>query len=252
MHNPQTFEYDLVTPSNLTSKEIIMIGRTNDREKRFELGIKAMENIIKEIPDSKMNIIGKYNSKLSRIISDLNLTDYVNFSGFHSNIKEHLKSASLHILTSFAEAYPMVLSETKIFGIPTILCGLDYLALAKGGTVNIYDDNPETIAKEAIKILKDDKYRKELGNEARKSMEKIRNNLIAKRWVKLFLSVYKDNKDNKDNNDKYFKKLVSEDGRKKLSKEEAEKILNNQLKLWIKRIPILGNTNISTVKSFFC
>ena len=41
----------------------------------------------------------------------------------------------------------MVLSETKIYGIPTILCGLDYLSLAKGGTVIIYDDNPEIISK---------------------------------------------------------------------------------------------------------
>ena len=82
---------------------------------------------------------------------------------------------------------------------------------------------------------------KKLGNEAKKSMEKIRNNLIAKRWVKLFLSVYKDN-------NKYFQKLVSEDNKNKMSKKEEEKILNNQLQLWIKRIPILGNTNISTVK----
>ena len=76
----------------------------------------------------------------------------------------------------------MVLIKTKIFGIPTIICGLDYLALAKGGTVYIYDENPETIAKEAIKILKDDKYRKKLGKEAKKSMEKIKNDLIIKKW----------------------------------------------------------------------
>ena len=139
----------------------------------------------------------------------------------------------------------MVLSEAKIFGIPSILFGLDYIALAKGGTVIIYDDNPETIAKEAIKILKDDKYRKELGKEARKSMENIRNNLIAKRWVKLFLSVYKDN-------NKYFQKLVSEYNKNKMSKKEEEKILNNQLQLWIKRIPILKRFNISKINSFFC
>ena len=160
MNNPQTYEFDLVTPSNLTSKEVIMIGRTNDREKRFELGIISIETIIKAKPDSTMNIIGTHNRGLAKIINDLNLADYVKFTGFHSNIKEYLKSACLHIFTSYAEAYPMVLSEAKIFGIPSILFGLDYIALAKGGTVIIYDDNPEIIAKEAIKILKDDKYRK--------------------------------------------------------------------------------------------
>ena len=85
----------------------------------------------------------------------------------------------------------MVLGETKMYGIPTILCGLDYLALAKGGTVMVYDDNPETIAKEAIKILKNETYRKILGDEARKSMEKRKNEFIEQRWAKLLSLVHK-------------------------------------------------------------
>ena len=63
----------------------------------------------------------------------------------------------------------------------TILCGLDFLALAKGGTVIIYDDNPDTIAKEAIKILKDETYRKQLGKEARESMKNHKNKIIKEK-----------------------------------------------------------------------
>ena len=137
----------------------------------------------------------------------------------------------------------MVLSETKIFGIPTILCGLDYLFLSKDGTVIVYDDNPETIAKEAIKILKDDKYRTKLGKVARKSMKKIRNKLIAKKWIKLFLSIYK-------GKDKNYLKLFSENNNK-IPEEEAEKIVNNQFKLWKKRISILNYITIEQLKSFF-
>ena len=92
--------------------------------------------------------------------------------------------------------------------------------------------------------MKDDKYRKKLGKEARKSMKKIRNNLIAKKWVKLFLSVYKDNND-------FHPKLVSEDSKNKMNKKEAEKILNNQFQLWIKRLHFLKKTNLYKVKSFF-
>ena len=138
----------------------------------------------------------------------------------------------------------MVLSEVKIFGIPSILCGHDYLALAKDGNVIIYDDNPETIAKEAIKILKDDKYRKKLGKQARESMKKIRNDLIAEKWEKLFINVYKGNY-------KYYEKLMEEDNKNKMEKEEAEKILNNQLNLWINRIHDLGIININQIESYF-
>ena len=47
----------------------------------------------------------------------------------------------------------MVLAETKIFGIPNIVLGLDYLTIVKGGTIIIYDDEPYSIAREAIKII---------------------------------------------------------------------------------------------------
>ena len=73
------------------------------------------------------------------------------------------------------ESYAMVLSEAKIFGVPSIICGLDYLALAKGSTDIIYDDNPETIAKEAIKILSDYKYRIKLGRDSRLRMKRHTN-----------------------------------------------------------------------------
>ena len=70
----------------------------------------------------------------------------------------------------FAVAFSLgIVAETKIFGIPSILCGLDYLILAKGGTVIMDDDNPITLAEEAIKILKNYTYRKILGTEARRS-----------------------------------------------------------------------------------
>jgi hypothetical protein len=40
------YEYNDITPSDLSSKIILMIGRGDDRIKRFDLGIKAMKNII--------------------------------------------------------------------------------------------------------------------------------------------------------------------------------------------------------------
>ena len=65
--------------------------------------------------------------------------------------------------------------------------------MAKGGTIIIYDDNLDTIAKESILILKEYNYRKKLGKEARKSMEKHKNEFIVKKLVKLLLAVYSGN-----------------------------------------------------------
>ena len=48
---------------------------------------------------------------------------------------------------------------------------LYYISISKGGTIIIYDESPKTIGFEDIKVLKNDEYKKKLGNEARKSME---------------------------------------------------------------------------------
>ena len=225
MDNPCTFEYDSVKPSALSYKNIIMIGRAKDPVKRYELGIKAMETIVKEIPFCEMNIISSVDKNLALLIKNLKLENNIRFTGFHENVEIYLKNTSLHILPSLSETYPMVLSEAKIFGIPSILCGLDYLALSREGTIIIYDDNPHTIGKEAIKILTDDEYRKKLGREARESMKKRQNKYIAKKWIKLLLSIY-------EGNNKFYNDLSKEN---KITKEDAELILNNQLKLLKKR-----------------
>jgi len=228
MDNPSTIEYDSVIPSDLTQKNIIMIGRSDDPIKRYNLGIEAMEKIIKVIPECKMNIVSVPNDKYVRLIKKLNLSDYVRFVGFHKNVELYFKNSSLHILPSLGESYAMVLSEAKIFGVPSIICGLDYLALAKGGIVIIYDDNPETIAKEAIKILSDYKYRIKLGQDSRLSMKRHTNQLIANRWVKLLISVYK--------GDNTLIQALS-NNEEKITDIERDKILKNQFRLFLRRKP---------------
>ena len=81
MDNPTTFQYDLVIPSNLTEMNIIMIGRANDDLKRFELGIIAMESIIKEIPECKMNILSSPEKNYEILIKNLNLGKNIRFVG---------------------------------------------------------------------------------------------------------------------------------------------------------------------------
>ena len=241
MDNPTTFEYNYVTPSELKEKNIIMVGRADDQIKRFDLGIKSMKVILKDIPNCEMNIVSAHNNHYQRLIEKLNLNEHVRFVGFKKKVETYFKNSSLHIMPSLAEAYPLVLGEAKIFGVPTILCGLDYISLAKGGNIIIYDDNPIIIAKEAIKILKDDKYRMLLGKEARESMKNHTNKIIANKWFNIIKSVYKG--DNKS----YHK--VSENDNK-LSDEERDIILNNQYKLFIKRNPKFKNLTFQNFIDF--
>ena len=227
MKNFVTYEYNSVIPSNLMSKTILMIGRGNNKYKRFYLGIYAMEYIIMNNSMCEMKLISNINGTfdLQYLIYNLNLENYIKFNGFSLIPEINFKNSSLHIFPSITECFPMVLSETKIYGIPNILLGLDYVQISKGGTIIIYDDTPESIAKESLKILNDEKYLKILGKEARKSMKEFKNQILFYKWINLILSVY--------NGDSFYNKLKSYE--KEFNQTDLIKLFNNQIKLLKKR-----------------
>lgn len=242
MDNFITYEYETIIPSDLSSNIIIMLGRADDIYKRYDLGIQSMEYIIKEISDVKMKIISSLDQTeyLQNLIHNLNLENSIYFVGFSLNPEIYFKNSSLHIFPTLTEAFPMALSEIKIYGIPTILLGLDYVTLSKGGTFIIYDEMPESIAKGSLKIMKNKNLRKKIGKEARLSMKRFNNFLLAKKWIKLILSVY--------NGNTYYHYLQNND--KKLSNETAYKIFINQVNLIKKRKPIYLNTSIEDFLNF--
>ena len=216
-----------------------MIGRGTDKIKRFELGIKAMKYIVMEIDDSFMTIISKIDSSQQQLVNKLNLTNNIKFIGYSSNPEIFYKDACMHIFPTLVEAFPNILSETLVYGIPNILLGLDYVSTGKGGTIIIYDDSSLSVAKIAIKILKNKRIRKKLGKEARKNMKNFKNEVLLNRWTNLILSIYKG--DNSYNN-------LNQNTT--ISENDALKILENQIKLLKKRNKKFENITINNILNF--
>ena len=238
MNNFITYDYNSTFASDLSRKTIIMIGRIHDRFKRFDLGINSMEYIIQENKEYTMYIISNKNDTniFANLVYNLNLDKNIKFMEYTSSPERFFKNGRLHFFPSVSEAFPMVLCESKIYGIPTILLGLDYITMSEGGNIIIYDDIPETLAEQAIKLLKENKLCQQLGIEARKSMKKYNNNILAYKWIRLLLSIYNDNE--------YYYLQLKED-KKKLSINESLNIINNQLKLLKKRENKFSNITIN-------
>ena len=242
MNNFITYEYKKVIPSNLSSKTILMIGRGSDRLKRFELGIKAMKYITYEIPDCQMKIISDLSQLdlLINLVKILKLENFIKFVGYTPIPEIYFKNASLHIFPTISESFGLSLSETKLYGIPSILCGIDYLSIINGGIIIIYDDEPRSISKQSLKILKNENYRKKLGKEARESMYKFQNEITLKKWIKLIISIYKGYN--------YYKELTNYD--KILSENQSLNIIKNQINLLRMRNPNLKNLTFKDVENF--
>ena len=241
MNNFVTYQFNSIIPSDLSEKNILLIGRGNDKKKRFEIGVQAMEYIIKEIPECELKIISNLNGiyNLQNLVNNLKLDKNIKFLGYSLLPEIFYKKVRLHFFPTISESFGLVLSETKLYGIPSILLGLDYVSIAKGGTYIIYDDKPETLAKKTIKILQNEKYIKELGKEARKAMKFFDNEILSKKWIKLILSVY--------NGDNYYSELINHQVD---YKSNFLNILNNQIKLLQMRNKKFKNCTINDILNF--
>lgn len=243
LNNFITYDYNSTIQCDITlAKSILMIGRGDAKKKRFHIGIQAMEYINNEVPNIELEIISNLNriNNLKNLVDNLNLNNNIQFLGYFSSPEILYKNISLNIFPSISEAFPMVLCETKIYGIPSILLGLDYITVSTGGTAIIYDDSPETLSKEAIKILNNDQIKKELGMKARKSMKKFNNILLLSKWVELILSVY--------NGENYY--LNFKDNNIDLNDYKLENIIKNQIELLKMREQRFNNITIKNFENF--
>ena len=235
-----TYNYNFIIASNLTKQNILLIGRGRSDSKRFELGIEAMEYIIKEIPGAMLNIISRTSGidRLQYYIDNLNLEKNVKFRNYSSDPSIYFRDASLNFLTSVSESYSLVLSETKMYGIPNILLGLDYLLLSKNGTIVIHDDLPETLAKVSIKILYQRIYKKKLAKEARISMKILNNENLIRKWKILLLSIYNNFDINKIN----FERVID-------NRRNVFSMLQKEVKLLNLRVEKYKNMTVQDIEN---
>jgi glycosyltransferase involved in cell wall biosynthesis len=190
--NPTSFELNEIKISDLKNKNILMIGRS-DRIKRYEIGINAMKNVIKKEPNAKLYIIGisndKYSNFLKKYTIKLGLNNNIIFKKLTHNTHQYYKNCSIFLLTSRFEGFPMALTESKIYGLPSIVVEMNYLSNAKNGVINIRENNPKIIGNEILKLLNNKEYRELEGKKARQSIKDFLNEEIYKRWIEIFIAV---------------------------------------------------------------
>ena len=196
--NLYTFEPSQVQSSNLTTHNLIMLGRQNDKIKGAIYAIKAMSLIVKEVPDAVLYLI----TSDSRIDFIKNLTKQLNLSKsikivYHTyNITDYFHKCSVHLYPSLSEAFPMAMNEGKAHGMPIVAFDVPISNPYQSGVITVDSQDYVGLARESIKLLKDINYRRRIGELSKLSLNMFKNNETVRTWERLFDALI-DDKDGK-------------------------------------------------------
>lgn len=161
------YKFDPETPK-FKERTLLYVGRLK-KYKTVETAITAMTKIRAEIPGARLVIVGYGNHResLERLVESSNLKDAVKFKGF---IPEAEKV--LYLRRSHLSVYPSLKEGWGLSNIEANACGTAVLAARVPGLRDSVDEgrsgllfehgNIDDFSEKAIKILKDDDFRRSL------------------------------------------------------------------------------------------
>lgn len=193
--NPITVEHDGYEYAfNEKQKEIIYVGRLDFVQKRVYRVIDTWNYLEERFPDWRLTIVGDGEDRenLENHVKYLGLKR-VSFEGFQKPI-DYYKRASILLLTSDFEGFPLVLAECMSFGvIPAVynsysaVC--DIIDDGKDGIVLPYHKNgyqAEEAAGMIVNIMKDDGKREQMALAAIKKSKEYTVEKIYSEWERVF------------------------------------------------------------------
>lgn len=169
-------------------KIILNVGRLT-HQKAQDLLIKAFATV--HTPGWKLRIIGNgYRAEeLKTLIAQLNLTAFVEILPATNRIDEQYNTASIFAFTSVYEGSPNALIEAMAFGLPCIStnCPTGPSELIQNGQngLLIPMNHQKELEEHLQKLMKDERLRNLLGNEAAKSVKAFEATSISAQWMQL-------------------------------------------------------------------
>lgn len=189
MPNPITADFGEQADCN--AKVVVAAGRLV-RPKNFISLIRCWKIVAEKFPDWRLEIweSGHQESVLKNEIAELNLKGKVFLMGYSSDIYGKMKEASIYVLSSVFEGFPLVLIEAMSVGLPVVSYSCptgpkDIVEDGKNGFLVPVNDEMK-MAEKICTLIEDENLRKMMGKEAFLSSKKYKIEVIAERWMNLF------------------------------------------------------------------
>jgi len=193
---PNAMSYIPAKSSSLTNKQAIMVGRYNDA-KGYEYITEAWETVHKRHPEWILNIYGsgEMHDDVERWIKERNLQNTMIMHEPTNHIMEKYTESSICVLSSRYEGFSLVIMEAMSCGVPCVSFDTPFgprniIADGEDGILVDYL-NTEALADNICKVIEDDSFRKRLGTNAKKNIQRFSQDVIMQQWQDLFHSLIK-------------------------------------------------------------
>ena len=177
-----------VHKSSEEKKEIITVGRIDDNKNQSML-VKTFGEIATNYPDWVLRLYGngKKKEELESYVKTKGLENQIFFMGEVSDIQNRMKDSAIFVLPSKQEGMPNALIEAMTLGLAVIStdcpCGgpTDLITNGENGILIPVDDR-KALKNSLEKLMDDSNYRKKIGEDAKKIVERLHPDIVNKMW----------------------------------------------------------------------
>ncbi len=188
---PNGVPESVLAPSPLDAKVLVAAGRLV-RQKGFDLLLDAFAIVAAEHPDWELRIFGGGTARddLAARIERLGLQGRAHLKGVTRRLDRQLATASIYVLSSRFEGYPMVLLEAMTAGLPPVAFDCptgpaEILRDARSGVLVPLGDVP-ALAAGICELIEDDGKRRAMGAAALEAARAYSITAVRPRWERLF------------------------------------------------------------------
>ena len=185
--NSEGYEYDF----EHKQKEIIYVGRIDYTQKRVHRVIETWAHLEHRFQNWRLTVVGdgEERENMERTVADLEL-QHVSFEGFQAP-KPYYERASILLLTSEFEGFPLVLAECMSFGVVPVVYGsysavYDIIEDGKDGLVLPYDKfgfRAEQMAERLAILMRDEDKRRNMAMTAIQKSKNYSLDMIYQQWM---------------------------------------------------------------------
>lgn len=194
LHNPAVLSNDEPV-SSLENHKVVAISRFDDN-KQIDHMLIAWLRISRLAPGWKLELYGSgpKQDELERLIAELGLQDSVKICGVTRDTTGVLREASISLLTSRDEGFPLSLVEASHMGVPSVAysCSPGVRGILANGEAGILVRQNDTtlLAQAILKLINDTGYRRQVGTAARAHVTKeFALERIMDDWEQMFRDV---------------------------------------------------------------